>query len=136
MVYFTYTDKNICGVTITIFSGAQQDKVPGSAHFLEHIIGRGGTKKEEALLQKLLDNLGISVRATTYSECTKYYLDSFIFNKDSEFILNIFLEYIGGKFKKLNEFFLKNKSIKKYFSKSLALERNIILNEMAEYENY
>lgn len=138
MVYFTYTDRNICSITITIFSGSQQDNIPGTAHFLEHVIGRGGTKKEEALLQKLLDNLGISVRATTYGECTKYYLDSFIFNKDSEFILNIFLEYIGGKFKKMNEFFLKNKnkSIEKYFSKLLSLERNIILNEIKEFGKY
>lgn len=77
----TYSKKNLCYVRWGIDSGSSEDIIPGTAHFLEHLIACSYTPEEKEFEKKLFRRGIIGNAWTNYLE-TRYFYPSFYYDKE------------------------------------------------------
>lgn len=77
----TYGKRNLCSFEWGIKSGAMHDIIPGTSHFLEHLIASEYTEDEKAFERKL-KRRGIFGNAWTNLQEVTYYYPEFYFEKD------------------------------------------------------
>nr|UER43496.1 insulinase protein beta [Viscum album] len=105
------------GVWIDAGSRFESDETNGTAHFLEHMIFKGTTRRSARELEEEIENMGGHLNAYTSREQTTYYAK--VMDKDVHAALDILSDILQ------NSKFEENK---------INRERDVILREMVEVE--
>ena len=61
------------GVFVKVGSSAETDKTNGIAHFIEHMLFKGTTKRNAYQLVSEIEDIGAVINASTSKEVTNYY---------------------------------------------------------------
>lgn len=77
----TYGKRNLCAFEWTVKAGSMYDTIPGTSHFLEHLIASEYTEDEKAFERKL-KRRGIHGNAWTNFQEVYYFYPEFYFEKD------------------------------------------------------
>src|SRR3990172_11204915 len=108
-------------VTVTVWVGvgsrAEEDKIAGLSHFLEHMVFKGSKKRPSArLISEAVDAIGGEFNASTFKERTNFYIKarsgnlSLAFDVLSDMVLNPVLK-----------------------AEEIEREKGVIIEEMAMY---
>jgi predicted Zn-dependent peptidase len=110
-------------VTVTVWVGvgsrAEEDKIAGLSHFLEHMVFKGSKKRPSAkLISEAVDAIGGEFNASTGKEWTNFYIKARSANIDLAF--DVLSDMVLNPILKAEE---------------IEREKGVILEEMAMYED-